>query len=199
MKSKIIDYIKKRVVCNLRNCFLFLSVVFLILSVIILFYFITPQELVGYFGIENSYIVISVLALIAGLSSFFATPYYISLAAFASGGINIYLLAIFGGLFISVGHIVYFYLGYSGEKFLSLRVQKKIKSFSDKYIKKEKYIPIFSFIYFAFTPFPNEIILTSLGAMNYSFKKIFFILLLGNIVLMYIIAELSVLGFNIIS
>jgi membrane protein YqaA with SNARE-associated domain len=150
-------------------------------------------------GAKNSYLVLGILGFLAGFSSVIAAPFYASLITFSSGGLNIFFLALVGGISITISHSVYYYLGYSGRHIFSLDFREKINNFFNKINKYKATIPIIAFLYFSFTPFPNEIILTSLGIFHYSFKKIFPLLLLGNIVLMFIISALSYFGVGILS
>lgn len=193
--GKYIDCFSNRVKCNIGSSIGFLVILLTIIGLTIFFYYVSPMQIVDNIGVHNAYMVLAILAVIGGLSSFFAAPFYTTLIAFASADLNVIVLGLIGGVFISFGHIIYFYLGYSGQKFLPMKYQNWLDNFFKKYIKGNIAVPIVAFLYFAFTPFPNEIMLTSLGAIKYSLKKTFGLLVLGNIVLMTTIAYIIHLGF----
>ncbi len=179
---------------RIKRCLIFLGILLFLILWVVFIYYLSPKNIVDILGARNSYLVLAILGFSAGFSSLIAAPFYTSLITFSSGGLNIFFLTLVGGISITISHSIYYYLGYSGRHIFSLDFREKINNFFNKINKHKAIIPILAFLYFSFTPFPNEIILTSLGIFHYSFKKIFPLLLFGNIVLMFIIAGLSYLG-----
>ncbi len=58
---------------------------------------------------------------------------------------------------------------------------KKITSFSKWMKSKPKFlVPLFAYLYTAFTPLPQDILMTALGLGQAKFKQIFIATLLGN-------------------
>mgnify|MGYP006305782789 CR=1 FL=1 len=176
----------------------FLGILIFISFWIVLLCFFSPEKIVGFVGVNNSYFIIFVLGLIAGVSSFFAAPFYTSLITFSAGGSNILILALVAGFSITITHSLYYYLGFHSRGFFSKKYSSKLNKASSFLKKRQKYIPLIAILYFAFTPFPNELILTPLGVINYSFKKLVVYLLIGNIVLMFLISLLAGFGFDLL-
>lgn len=178
-----------------KNEFLFGFVILFLLSWILLLYHFSPEYIISVIGVNNSYLILVILGLFAGLSSLSAAPFYTVVGTFSVGGLDILKIALFGGLSLSLGHIVYYFLGLSTNTLLSKKFKKKIKKFTLKFKDNPKLIPIFSFVYFAFTPFPNELVLIPLGVIEYSFEKTVLILTLGNIFLVFLLSYFSFLIF----
>ncbi len=160
-----------------------------------LLYYFNPSKIVNSLGLTNVYLIILILGLIAGFSSLFSSPFYASVIAVAGSDVNFFIIALIGGISLSIGHSIYYYFGSVGEKSLPKKIRKKLKKYSKYICGKDYLVPFIAFIYFSFTPFPNEFIITPLGVLNYSYKKLIPLLILGNIVLIYLTVVLSSLGF----
>lgn len=160
---------------------------YLILAFIVvwsfLLYFIGPDKIVGKIGIQDSYIVLFFVGALGGVSLISATSYYASLIALTSAGLNPILLGIIGGVGITLGDSFYYYFGLKGKENLSGKFKLKIEKFASWLAQKKTLVPIVSFIYFAFTPFPNEFLTIPLGLSGYSYKKLLIPLLIGNLIL----------------
>ncbi len=147
-----------------------LAVIFLALWILLL-YFYSPQAIVQQIGIKNSYLLISALGFFAGLSSFLATPFYTLVGTFSGAGVGLLQLMWFGGLSLSLGHMIYFFLGLSGRSIISKEYKSKMNKITKSMNNYPRLVPLLTFAYFAFTPFPNELILVPLGLITYSFTR----------------------------
>lgn len=148
----------------------------------ILLYFYSPQVLIEKIGVQNSYIVIGVVAVLGGVSSITGASFYTTLTTFAAGGADPLLLGLIGGIGVTFGDSFFYYLGLRGKDLLSGK-PKKISQKMECWInKKPSWVPqAIAFIYTALTPLPNDILMVSLAISKVSYKKIIFFVLIGNI------------------
>jgi len=162
------------------------SITFVIIFIIVwssLIYYFGAQKIVDFIGINNSYLVLFFIGAFGGLSLIAATSYYASLATFASAGLNPILLGILGGIGITIGDSFYYYFGKKSRGSIPPKLQKISDKFYAWLTKRRYFIPIAAFIYFAFTPFPNEFVTIPLGNSGYSYRKLVILLLIGNLIL----------------
>lgn len=150
---------------------------------------IGPQTIVDHLGKENSYIAIFVLGLV---STVISPIFYATLASFSSADINLLFLALAGGLGLAISDSIFFYLVSIGRDTVSSRVEKyldKLKNFVQK--APNWLVYTISYIYFGFTPFPNDLLMVSLVAADYSYKQIGPIILLGNLTITFLLVYLG--------
>jgi membrane protein DedA with SNARE-associated domain len=183
----------KKILKSKYKSFIFLLVFVISWSVVL--YFINPQKIVDFIGINNGYVVGFLISLLGGVSVASSGVIYTMLATLVAGGLNFVILGIVIGIGASIGDMVMFFVGMKGKTSL----EKKFKNFFANYDKWLKKVPkpviyLFVFIYTAFIPLPNDIILVPLGLAGYSFKKIFMFVFAGNLVFMIVLGYLSLKG-----
>lgn len=135
-------------------------------------------------GVTNSYIILFITAFIGGSSILFVFPYYLLSISLGAAGLNPFLIGISAGLGIMLGDATSYFVGYSSREFIH-------QSRFDKYIKKiniwcEKKsglaLTIFFFIYGAFIPLPNDVVVVPMGIIRHRYWKVLVPLGIGNIV-----------------
>lgn len=146
------------------------------------FYFISPDEVVRVIGIQNSYLVVFILAVICGFSSFTATTFFVAIAALSQGGANPLLLGLSGGVGLCVSDFAFYFVVSRGTPVID-KHWKKLSTFLRHWITvlPDWIIYPFIFLYSTFAPLPNDIILVALAFGGYPFKKIAPFLFLGDI------------------
>ena len=176
MKKQILKYLPRVI-----------FIIFL-LSFSFLFYYSSPEKLIGWIGVQNSYLLIFILAFIGGLSTFSGVPYHLVLITLASGGANPLLLGTVTAVGVMIGDSTSYLLGYEGSEIIPARVQsimEKIFAFGQKHPTA---LPVFFFLYGALTPFSNDFLVIPAGLAKYPFKKIMIPLALGNMVFNILLA-----------
>src|SRR3989344_6286462 len=88
----------------------FFAVVFIITGLTIFLFYIHPAKIILAIGVNNIYIATFLLAIIGGVSAFTATSFYAALFAFALGGANPFLLALFSAPGALMGDLIFWYL-----------------------------------------------------------------------------------------
>jgi len=166
-----------------KKILFFALILTFILAWSLMFYFIGPLIIIDNIGIQNSYIFLFFAGIFSGISLFFSAPYYETLSAFSSIGLNFIILGIIGGVGLTIGDSIYYYFGKKGEEELTGKIHQKILKFSKWLVERKYLVPIVSFLYFGFTPFPNGFLIIPLGLSEYPYKKLLIPLLIGNIAL----------------
>lgn len=158
-----------------------------------------PQELINTIGIKNGYIAIFILATTSGFSSLTAFGFYSTVATFSLAGLNPLIVGILGGLGVTIGDSVFFYLGIKGRKLVKGNF-KNILIKSSNFIEKSNKITvsIIIFLYSMFAPLPNDILGIVLALSKYPFKYYLPIILIGNIVYITLISISSIYGIPIL-
>jgi hypothetical protein len=167
----------------------FFFVLAFLLAVALLFVFITPEEVVDYIGVKNTYLVAFLLAVFGGISTVTGVSFFLSVGAFSVGGANPFLLGLYGGLGIFISDSIFFFAArYGVEAF-----EEKIKPLSLWLISKMEKVSmgtvlLLVYVYIGFTPFPNDILMIALALMGVSFKRLAPVLLVGSITIVTLTA-----------
>lgn len=176
-----------------------LTIAIFILSVVIwglLIYFFGSERIVEMIGIKNGYLIMFLIALFGGVSSFTGATYPATIFTLASGGLDPLLLALTSAAGVSVGDTFYFVLARKGS--YVLKKEGKINQYVTKLRhwldgKAKVLIGIVVYAYAAFTPLPNDILCVAMGLTRQSYLLIITALVLGNFTLTLIIAHFGTL------
>ena len=180
-----------------RNLIVFTILLTIIVLWIILITSIPPKEIVNSIGVNNSYLLIFIVASLGGVSSLTSTTFYTAYVTVIAGGVNIYIAGVVAGIGVSIGDSLFYFLGRKGNKIIHSNTKKYIDKVSRRLENKPYYI-VFSFIFFyaGFTPFPNDILTLSLGITRQSYRRIIVPLLLGNLVSLILIGIILTTDFT---
>lgn len=172
-----------------------------ILSIIlwsVLFLFISPKEIIDKIGVENSYILILLMAVFSGVSTLTSTSHYATVFTFAAGGLNIFLISLLAGIGMTIGDTIFYYLGKKGSQSLPEKIKGRLSKIEEWLAGKSKaFVPVSIYLYTGFTPLPGDILSVFLGVTNHKYKVIILPILLGNISLMIWISLLAKSGIDI--
>jgi len=184
---------------NIKKEIFFGILILLVIVWSVILYYFPPQTIVNLIGINNSYVLIVILAFLGGTSILFPFPYYLFVITFAVGGANPILLGICSGLGVILGESTSYYIGYHSRAILSNRYQKIFNKLYKNFNKTKNTILISMvlFLYGAFIPLPNDLFILPLGAARYNYWKLIIPLGLGNIVFGTILAYGGIYGFNL--
>jgi len=174
-----------------------LILVLFFVSATIFFYYSSPDELISFIGVENAYLLMFVLALLGGLTTFSGIPYHVILVVLASGGLNPLLLGISAASGVMVGDTTSYYIGYSGGSFIPQGIQKTLQKLCAFCLAHPKLLPIAFFLYGSLVPFSNDFIVISMGLARYPFWKVMVPLGLGNVVFNTGVAFAGAYGLNV--
>ncbi|MFC1710615.1 hypothetical protein ACFLZJ_00440 [Nanoarchaeota archaeon] len=178
----------------------FLVLAIFLISLITLLYFVSPKEIVDKIGVRNGYILAFIVSFFGGFSAGGSITYIGLLITLVLGGLNPIYLGLISGISLSIGDMIMFYFGSKGRELIKGKWDKKIDKVAIVFKKRKwlkKATPIIAYVYMGFTPFPNDVLLLFLAAIEYPFKKMKIIIILGDLTFALMITLLAVKGISI--
>lgn len=162
---------------------LFILVLLITIGWGVFFYYFSPVTIVQKIGIQNSYLVAFIVSAICGFSSITSTTFYVTIGALARGGANPFLVGLFGGLGVCLSDFLFFYVISKGTPVID-KHWKKLVDFMKRIITwmPNWMLYLVVFMYSAFFPTPNDLLLVALAFSGIPFKKIALYLFAGDIV-----------------
>lgn len=147
-----------------------------------IFLFVSPERVVEFVGVENTYLTVFLIAAVGGLNTFTSGVLYSAIIAFAAGGATPWLLGVAGGLGIAVGDILMFHLfryGYMSVSKSAHQRFERMQKYLDAWPGWAKYLGIYA--YLGLSPFPNDILMFALAVLGFQFLRILPLIVLGGI------------------
>lgn len=179
----------------LKRYYILIGILLLLAAITLTLFFISPTKIVEYVGVENSYIVVFIMAAVGGLSTLTGTSFFTAIATFSTGGSDPLLLGLFGGLGIFISDTVFFHLAQYGKESIPEKWNTKINRFAAWTKRVPAWVSLLAiYIYLGFTPLPNDLLMIALVVAGFSYKKIFLVLLAGSITIATLVAYLARLG-----
>jgi uncharacterized membrane protein YdjX (TVP38/TMEM64 family) len=171
------------------------TILLILIAWALFFYFVPPEVLVDRIGIRNTYLAAFILAVVGGFSSITGTSLYAALAAFAQGGVNTWILGIVGGLGIFFSDSLFYFLASYGREMIT-KIAARWNTVFDRIRRWIKLAPdwlVYTgvFLYSAFAPIPNDILLAVLALSGYSYRQFAPYLLLGDLTMTIILTNLA--------
>lgn len=174
-----------------------LLIIFILAWSVFLVYY-PPEDIVGYLGVHNTYLLVFLLAAIGGVSAFTSTSFYTALVTISLGGANPGYIALFASVGLTLGDIVFYQIGKKGKQCVPSNYGKYISLFlrSVEDAGDRKVVSLI-FVY-SLTPLPSDILAIGLALAGFPLKKMIPPLLIGNFVLILILAELAIYGYRLL-
>ena len=176
----------------------FIGVVLFVFVWSALLYKFHPEELVELIGLRNGYIAGFFIGVFGAAATFSFISVYPAIITLAAGGWNPIILGLVVGVGMTIGNLIYFYLGQKGKDVLAEKYEKRAERLL-KWVEEHPcwLVEIVIFVYVGFTPFSNNLLTIFGGITGMRFRTVFVPLLLGNIFLATWFAYLTVLGISI--
>lgn len=173
-----------------------LLMIILAWSVLLIYY--PPEKIVEFLGVQNTYLVVFLLAAIGGVSAFTSTSFYTALVTISLAGITPIYLALFASVGLTLGDIVFYILGKKGKSCVTPNYGNYINGLL-QFVEKvsDRAIMILIFFY-SLTPLPSDILAIVLAIVGFPLKKMIPPLLAGNFALTLILAELAIYGYQFV-
>ncbi|QQS61627.1 MAG: VTT domain-containing protein [Candidatus Moraniibacteriota bacterium] len=157
----------------------------------------SPEDITDLIGEEHAYIALFLSALLGGTSIFIPFPYYLVTISLGAAGFNPLSLAIVAALGTAIGDTTTYFIARSGRIFTPSRARVYFSRIV--YSLKEKhpsFVPFFTFLYAAFLPLPDDLIMAPAGFVRYPFKRIILSLFLGKVVFNGLLAFAGLYGWE---
>lgn len=170
-----------------------LTVIALIASIVfwsLLVYFVGADRLVELIGVKNGYVIVFVMALFGGMSSFSGISYPATIVTLASGGLDPLSLAIFSAAGVLIGDTVYFYISHHSSRLVGEgSVKALINRFSAWLNRRPRWVVfLVVYLYTALTPLPNDLLTISLGLARQPYALVITALAFGSLTFTYTLA-----------
>jgi len=183
-----------------RNYVTFFAMLAFIIAWVVLLLYYDPRELVERLGVQNGYVVTFVLAVIGAFTSVTTVSIYPAIVTFTSGGLHFLIIGIVAGIGMTIGDSLFFLFGQKGRYLLSENSRSKLDQVQAWLEDRPAWlIPFVVYVWVSFSPFPNNLVTGSLALSGYAFKKIFPVILLGNLTLSLLVVFLTAQGIEIFS
>lgn len=157
-------------------------VVMLFLGISITLYTVSPDAILGALGVENAYLLMFILAFLGGLSTFSGVPYHVVLVALAGAGMNPWILGALAAIGVTAGDSTSYLLGRHGGELLSPRMQQVLERLTKLEARSPRLVSLALFLYGAFVPFSNDVLVIPAGIIGYPFWRIMLLLGAGNVI-----------------
>jgi len=169
-------------------------IIYILISALLLWsialFFIDVEVFIQTIGIENAYFSLFLVAAVTGTSFLTSASFYaIFLSYAATGVLDPYMMGMVGGLGMSIGDSLFFLVARKSANIMQIENNKfymKIYTFVARLPHVSVYI--FTFMYAAFAPIPNDILMITLGILKFKYNRIIPIIIIGNITLLTLIA-----------
>jgi len=161
--------------------------VFLLLNVA--FLFISPDTIVQYIGVENTYLMLFLMATFGGVNVFTGGVLYATIIAFAAGGASPWLLGLTGGLGIAIGDSIVFFLFLYTSRRLSPAWQERVALSKQKIERLPSALQyLLIYLYLGFAPIPNDILMFMLAVLRFRFVVIVPFIIAGAVTFVTLVA-----------
>lgn len=170
------------------------TLIFVVVALIgwsVVFIVVSPESLVTSVGIGNSYLVSFLISLLAGFSIFTGTAAYATVIEFARGGSNPLYLGVISGIGLFLSDSIFYLLVMRGRQTLTTRFGQWLSRFHglmERLPSPIVYLGVYLFC--AFGPIPNDVMMAVLIIGGYEFKKVWPALLAGDITFMLFLSFL---------
>jgi len=160
--------------------FLFLVSLIGVLSFFVLGY--SPEDISEAIGEEYAYMALFVSALLGGTSLLIPFPYYVLSVSFGASGMHPLFLGLCAGLGTMIGDSIMYFAARHGRVFASgkmkIRFERALRVLMKKHPRK---VPIVVFLYTAFVPLSDDLIVIPAGLLKYPFAHIIIPAFLGKV------------------
>ncbi|MBD3247404.1 hypothetical protein GF378_02175 [Candidatus Pacearchaeota archaeon] len=183
---------------RIREIAIFSIILALVISLIIILFFVSPQEIVSMLGVSNAFAFTFLTSFFAGFSAWTSFSFVAVLITFTLGGLNFFYLGLISGAGLIIGDFLMFFLSSKARNIASSssekwekRLRKLTKIFQGK---PRKLIPFLTFVYMGLTPFPNDLLIIFLALIKMPIKKLYIPIILGDLTYPLMITFLTAKG-----
>lgn len=185
---------------KIRHRVLFLGMLVVVGAFSFVAWRVSPEEIITWMGEENAYIALFFMALLGGTSVFIPFPYYLFTISFGALGLSPFILGFVSALGTATGDATTYYFARKSRVIISSRMEKFFSRTLEMCTKKHpRLVPLFTFFYASFFPFPDDLIMVPAGLMKYPFKRLIISLFLGKLVFNTLLAFAGLYGWGFIT
>lgn len=165
---------------TLKYVFLTLLLIVMVSFIVAILYY-GPSDIVEMLGVQNTYLLLFIFAILDGVSFLTSASFFGSLILI-SKDIPIVPLVIVSSIGLTIGDLFYYLFGLNIKNLIQDgrvygKVQK-VKGWFDRFPDRLKFV--FIYLYTAVSPFPKDILCITLGVVHYPAVRIIIPMFLGN-------------------
>lgn len=154
--------------------------------------FVSPDTIVDRVGVHNTYLIIFLLSVFGGLSTITGTSLFFTIATFASGGADPWLLGLAGGLGIFISDSLFFIVANHEVRVFTESENRAITWLAKKMEKLPPWsVYTGSFVYMGFTPLPNDLLMIALALTKHSYEQLAPVILVGSLTIATAVAHIG--------
>ncbi len=158
------------------------------------FFYITPEDLLTFVGIENAYLLMFTVSLLGGLTTLNTVPYYSILILLVGAGLSPLLVGCASAGGVMVGDSVSYFVGHQGARAVPLWLRGAFASIHTLVVKHPRWFPVVCFVYGSLSPLSNDLLTIPAGMARIPYVRVMIPLALGNLVFNIALAYLAVHG-----
>lgn len=166
---------------------------------LVLFVILSPEQIISWVGVKNAYVLIFVMAIAGGFTTFNIIPYHPMLIALAAGGLNPYALGILAATGVTLGDSTSYWLGTQGRMLLPEKTNKWFERIHRRGEKNPRLQMFLFFLYSTFVPTSNDLLTIPAGIVGIPFWRVMIPLLFGNIIFDTAVAYLAANAHDVIT
>lgn len=167
------------------NCKIFFAIlpfaVGIVVSLIFLF-FISPDSIVDYIGVQNAYILMYIIAAASGMTTFNTVPYYPVMIVLATAGVNPIFLGLSSAVGVMTGDSFSYLVGHQGAGIIPKPLRWLFTKIYELAVAHPKIFPVVCFFYGCFSPLSNDFITIPSGMAKIPYGRVMLPLGAGNII-----------------
>ena len=164
----------------------------------IVYFYITPEAMIEYIGLQNAYFIMFAAAFLAGLTTFNTVPYYSVLLILATAGLNPVLLGLSSAVGVMCGDSISYLIGRQGAAIIPGMLKRLFDRIYTLAQERPRIFPLVCFLYGAFSPLSNDFVTIPAGLAHIPYLRVIVPLALGNIVFNVSLAYLAVYAVDIL-
>ncbi len=163
-----------------------------------LFVYLDPNDIVQWVGVENAYVLIFVVAIAGGFTTFNVIPYHLLLISLAVGGMNPFILGPLAAAGVTLGDTTSYFVGWQGRVILPDGATKWFDRIFRTGKDRPKLFMFLFFLYSTFMPTSNDLLSIPAGIARVPFWRVMAPLLLGNIIFDTALAYFSTHAYDVV-
>ncbi|MFP7569926.1 VTT domain-containing protein [Marivita sp. S2033] len=159
---------------------------------------VPAEALIDALGSSNAFLLMFVLGMIGGFTTFTGIPYHLVLMSLAAGGLNPIGLGVCTALGVMLGDSTMYLIGSRVKASLSPRLLATIARLAEQVLRHPKLVAPALVAYGAVSPFSNDFVVASLSVAGYSYWRTIIPLAMGNILYNVALAYLGLYAYDAI-
>lgn len=164
----------------------------------LLFFFLSPEELVASLGVQQVYAVVFLLSVLGALLSMTTFSTYPAIVAFALGGMSFVGLVATAGLGLTLGDRIFYSLGTRVKKLLSGRPERWAVRLEEWLEARPRWqITGVTYVWVGLLPLANNVLTGALALGGYRFRDVLMPIFLGNVTFPAAVAWLATQGIEL--